>query len=74
MTCSQTLVRHEGSVTSLCVSMGRAFSGAVDSTIKVMLFLSVCLLFIIQFPGVGVTRPQVQQHIGIAVYFCIINF
>ncbi|KAL5484120.1 hypothetical protein EMCRGX_G020568 [Ephydatia muelleri] len=35
MTCSQTLVRHEGSVTCLCVSMGRTFSGAVDSTIKV---------------------------------------
>lgn len=34
-TCCQTLVRHEGSVTCLCVSMGRTFSGAVDGNIKV---------------------------------------
>ena len=40
MTCSQTLVRHEGSVTCLCVSVGRTFSGAVDGTIKVK---GICL-------------------------------
>ncbi|KAL4230818.1 E3 ubiquitin-protein ligase traf7 [Mactra antiquata] len=35
MICSQTLVRHQGSVASLAVSRGRVFSGAVDSTVKV---------------------------------------
>lgn len=36
MICSQTLVRHQGSVASLAVSRGRIFSGAVDSTVKVI--------------------------------------
>lgn len=35
MQCVQTLFRHQGSVTSLAVSRGRLFSGAVDSTVKV---------------------------------------
>ena len=35
MICSQTLVRHQGSVACLAVSRGRIFSGAVDSTVKV---------------------------------------
>eukprot|EP00731_Ephydatia_muelleri_P029360 Em0020g1004a len=35
MTCVQTLVRHDSSVTSLVISRGRLFSGSVDSTIKV---------------------------------------
>lgn len=35
MTCVQTLVRHESSVTCLVLSRGRLFSGSVDSTIKV---------------------------------------
>ncbi|ELU10500.1 hypothetical protein CAPTEDRAFT_116521 [Capitella teleta] len=35
MICTQTLVRHEGSVACLAVSRGRLFSGAVDSTVKV---------------------------------------
>ena len=35
MNCVQTLIRHQGSVTSLAVSRGRLFSGAVDSTVKV---------------------------------------
>ncbi|WAQ96435.1 TRAF7-like protein [Mya arenaria] len=37
MICSQTLVRHQGSVASLAVSKGRIFSGAVDNTVKVWL-------------------------------------
>lgn len=39
MICSQTLVRHQGSVASLAVSRGRIFSGAVDSTVKVSLVI-----------------------------------
>ena len=39
MNCVQTLIRHQGSVTSLAVSRGRLFSGAVDSTVKVRLNL-----------------------------------
>jgi len=35
MTCVQTLVRHESSVTCLALSRGRLYSGSVDSTIKV---------------------------------------
>lgn len=35
MTCAQTLVRHESSVTCLAIQRGRLFSGSVDSTIKV---------------------------------------
>ena len=35
MTCAQTLIRHESSVTCLAMSRGRLFSGSVDSTIKV---------------------------------------
>lgn len=35
MTCAQTLVRHESSVTCLAISRGRLFSGSVDSSIKV---------------------------------------
>lgn len=35
MICTQTLLRHQGSVTALAVSRGRLFSGAVDSTVKV---------------------------------------
>ncbi|GFO23399.1 E3 ubiquitin-protein ligase traf7-like [Plakobranchus ocellatus] len=34
MICTQTLVRHQGSVACLAVSRGRIFSGAVDSTVK----------------------------------------
>uniref|UniRef100_A0A3Q2PYT2 TNF receptor-associated factor 7 n=1 Tax=Fundulus heteroclitus TaxID=8078 RepID=A0A3Q2PYT2_FUNHE len=34
MICTQTLLRHQGSVTALAVSRGRLFSGAVDSTVK----------------------------------------
>ena len=39
MNCVQTLLRHQGSVTSLAVSRGRLFSGAVDSTVKVIIVL-----------------------------------
>lgn len=58
MICTQTLLRHQGSVTALAVSRGRLFSGAVDSTVKVQhiilsqlhiclfLFLCCCLSFI----------------------------
>ena len=35
MICTQTLVRHKGSVACLAVSRGRIFSGAIDSTVKV---------------------------------------
>jgi len=35
MLCTQTLVRHEGSVACLAVSKGQIFSGAMDSTVKV---------------------------------------
>ena len=35
MICTQTLLRHQGSVACLAVSRGRIFSGAVDSTVKV---------------------------------------
>ncbi|XP_041363927.1 E3 ubiquitin-protein ligase TRAF7-like [Gigantopelta aegis] len=35
MICTQTLVRHQGSVACLTVSRGRIFSGAVDSQVKV---------------------------------------
>ncbi|KAL8593251.1 hypothetical protein ACOMHN_009905 [Nucella lapillus] len=34
MICTQTLVRHQGSVACLAVSRGRIFSGAVDNTVK----------------------------------------
>lgn len=37
MTCAQTLVRHESSVTCLAITRGRLFSGSVDSSIKVRL-------------------------------------
>ena len=39
MICTQTLVRHEGSVACLAVSKGQIFSGAMDSTVKVCLHL-----------------------------------
>ena len=42
MICSQTLVRHQGSVACLAVSRGRIFSGAVDSTVKVNCFQLLC--------------------------------
>ena len=48
MICTQTLLRHQGSVTALAVSRGRLFSGAVDSTVKVRdssEVLSLILLF-----------------------------
>jgi len=35
MICSQTLIRHQGSVACLATSRGRVFSGAVDNTVKV---------------------------------------
>ena len=35
MICTQTLLRHQGSVACLATSRGRLFSGAVDSTVKV---------------------------------------
>lgn len=40
MICTQTLLRHQGSVTALAVSRGRLFSGAVDSTVKVSVYES----------------------------------
>ena len=48
MTCVQTLVRHESSVTCLVLSRGRLFSGSVDSTIKVCcsLFRQLARLFL----------------------------
>ena len=51
MTCSQTLARHEGSVTCLTVSRGRIFSGAVDSNIKVRMYIasSMCKSSILKF-------------------------
>jgi E3 ubiquitin-protein ligase TRAF7 len=35
MICTQTLVRHEGSVACLAVTRGQIFSGALDGTVKV---------------------------------------
>ena len=35
MTCAQTLIRHENSVSCLAIFRGRLYSGSVDSTIKV---------------------------------------
>ena len=35
MICTQTLIRHQGSVVALAVSRGRVFSGGVDSLVKV---------------------------------------
>ncbi|CAK8697866.1 E3 ubiquitin-protein ligase TRAF7-like isoform X2 [Clavelina lepadiformis] len=35
MICTQTLLRHQGSVVTLAVSRGRVFSGGVDFTVKV---------------------------------------
>ncbi|XP_014663646.1 PREDICTED: E3 ubiquitin-protein ligase TRAF7-like [Priapulus caudatus] len=35
MLCTQTMLRHKGSVTCLAVSRGMVFSGGVDSTVKV---------------------------------------
>lgn len=35
MICTQTLIRHQGSVACLATSRGRVFSGAVDNTVKV---------------------------------------
>lgn len=37
LTCSQTMSRHEGSVTCLTMCQGRIISGSVDSTIKVLI-------------------------------------
>ena len=48
MICSQTLVRHQGSVACLAVSRGRIFSGAVDSTVKVHYF-SALTDFLVQY-------------------------
>jgi len=45
MICTQTLVRHEGSVACLAVSKGQIFSGAMDSSVKVP--NSVCTSIII---------------------------
>lgn len=42
MICTQTLLRHQGSVTALAVSRGRLFSGAVDSTVKVGFLRLLC--------------------------------
>ena len=39
MICSQTLVRHEGSVACLAISKGQIFSGAMDSSVKVTIYL-----------------------------------
>lgn len=58
MICTQTLLRHQGSVTALAVSRGRLFSGAVDSTVKVglTLFTPSSLLFL-SFVSVFSTTP-----------------
>jgi len=53
MSCLQTLVRHENSVSCLAVFRGRLFSGSVDSTIKVMPAIIVLALLPI-FTGVAV--------------------
>ncbi|KAH9513125.1 hypothetical protein Btru_035932 [Bulinus truncatus] len=42
MICTQTLVRHQGSVACLAVSRGRIFSGAVDSTVKIGYIINFC--------------------------------
>ena len=44
MICTQTLVRHEGSVACLAVSKGQIFSGAMDSTVKVFFHLIVVVI------------------------------
>ena len=41
LTCSQTMSRHEGSVTCLTMCQGRIISGSVDSTIKVLITLHI---------------------------------
>lgn len=43
MSCVQTLIRHENSVSCLAVFRGRLYSGSVDSTIKVSVALSFYL-------------------------------
>ena len=68
MICTQTLLRHQGSVTALAVSRGRLFSGAVDSTVKVgqgsalpTTTAASHLPFIIQlFPAASIQRPYTQ--------------
>ena len=35
MVCTQSLIRHTASVTSLAISRGRIFSGSMDNTVKV---------------------------------------
>ena len=61
MTCAQTLVRHDSSVTCLAIQRGRLFSGSVDSTIKVRSKGEregvVCGVFVI----VTLLFPQVWQ-------------
>lgn len=52
MICTQTLLRHQGSVTALAVSRGRLFSGAVDSTVKVGLTLFTSSLLVLNFISV----------------------
>ena len=43
MNCAQILARHEGSVTCVLASSGRVFSGAVDSTLKVIMTTMYCM-------------------------------
>jgi len=54
MTCVQTLVRHENSVSSIAVFRGRLFSGSVDSTIKVSSIIYYILSLIQYFAGMAV--------------------
>ena len=44
MTCVQTLIRHENSVSCLAVFRGRLYSGSVDSTIKVSSYITIVFI------------------------------
>lgn len=59
MICTQTLLRHQGSVTALAVSRGRLFSGAVDSTVKVG-FLRLLLNVLVS----SSTRTRALNELG----------
>lgn len=61
MICTQTLLRHQGSVTALAVSRGRLFSGAVDSTVKVGF-----LRFLLDGSFSSSTRTKALNELGAA--------
>lgn len=71
MICTQTLLRHQGSVTALAVSRGRLFSGAVDSTVKVGQLLHLPVHCIVHYSTV---LPYIIHLSRLSIYLIFVVF